>query len=300
MDANLTERTFTMPTTKKDVYQIVTDTIIESLERGVVPWRRPWAPTLDGVGHRNLVSKKGYRGINPFILEATAQANDWNNPYWLTYKQAEGLGGQVRAGSTSTLVTFWKTFKIEGKNGDKDKTIPMLRYFRVFNIAQVDGVECPTVENLSPMEPIEAADIIVKGYAMVTKHGGDSAHYSPSDDTVTMPIGESFISPSNYYATWFHELGHSTGHKTRLDRFSKDPSQSRFGSENYSREELCAEMTAAMLCGVAGISEQTIESSASYIASWLTRLQNDPKLVIQAAGKAQKAADLILGRTYDN
>lgn len=185
------------------------------------------------------------------------------------------------------------------------KRIPFLRYYNVFNVAQCDGIELPSEETILSPEPrpspIETAEAIVQGMPKrpEIRTGLDRAFYQPAADFVGMPSVEQFKSGEEYYSTLFHELTHATGHKSRLNRKGVADSEgnwSAFGSEPYSKEELCAEMGAAFLCGEAGIVERTVENSASYIASWLQRLKNDSKLVVTAAAQAQKAADYILGR----
>ena len=278
------------------VYEIVTDRIIAQLEKGCVPWQKPWTSN----GPRNLVSKKAYRGVNVLLLADTS----FSSPWWLTFKQAKQLGGTVRKGEKSTIVVFWKMLakkqtKEQQEKGTKAGFIPMLRYFRVFNSEQCDGLKIPA-EDQKAVNPIQDCESLVSSmpYAPKIEHGGDRACYSPSPDRVKMPVRNSFNSPEGYYSTMFHELVHSTGHKSRLDRgFSADPQP--FGSEDYSKEELVAEVGAAMLCGVVGI-ENTISNSAAYLKSWLGALRNDSKLIVCAAAKAQKAADCIRGITFEN
>jgi len=281
-------------------YAVITDRIIESLEKGVVPWHRPWA---GGESPRNLCSGKAYRGINTFLLSASSYASPW----WLTFNQAKQRGGHIRKGEQSTPIVFWKwlevTDKESGEQG-KRKRIPFLRYFRVFNAEQCEGIATPAVNpsaTTGGFSPIEAAEKIVermpKAPAIIT--GEPRAYYRPATDTVNMPARELFSSAQGYYATLFHELTHSTGHKSRLDR-PGIAEVAAFGSQTYSREELVAEMGAAYLAGQCGIVQQTIDNAASYIASWLKRLKDDRKLVVIAAAQAQKASDFILGRSFDD
>ena len=282
---------------KRDIYQEVTDRIVASLEAGTVTWKRPWnAP--DGM-HRNPVSGTVYRGVNPFLLEMTAQAEGFGDPRWLTFKQAQSLGGAIRKGERSTLVVFWKTFKGEDAQG-REKTIPMLRHFNVFNVAQADGCELEPMAERPAFDPIASAEAILEGMPnapKLTHDGGNRAYYVPAWDSVHMPERDLFPEREHYYGTAFHELVHSTGHASRLNRpevAEMGPSRS-FGDEDYSREELVAEFGAAMLCGTAGIMPATIDQSAAYIAGWLKALRNDKKLAVSAAGRAQKAADYIRG-----
>lgn len=286
-----------MSAKKTDVYAEVTATIVAALEAGTVPWRRPWR--TDGSAMQNPVSGTVYRGINPFLLDIAAMSGGFSSPYWVTFKQAQARGGNVRAGEKSTMVVFWKRLVAEDKDTGRKKVIPMLRHFRVFNAEQCEGIEWPEVETID-FEPIERCAEIVAGMpnAPSIGHGGNRAFYAPAMDHVQLPSPEQFVSAEAYYGTAFHELAHSTGHQSRLDRPElRDMHQ--FGDDCYSKEELTAEMTAAMLSGVAGISAPLIENSAAYVANWLKALRNDVKLAVAAAGRAQRAADCIRGITYE-
>ena len=284
-----------------DVYEIVTEQVIAALEAGTVPWHQPW--NAIGGEPKSLSSRKSYRGVNTFLLSTSAMTAGYDSPWWVTYKQASERGGQVRKGEKSTLVVFWKMFKGEDKVTGKDKQIPMLRYFRVFNACQCDDLKVPAEPERREHLPIESCETIANGYltsdnAPSIQFGGDRACFSPSLDQVRMPIPEAFKTAEGYYSTLFHELTHSTGSAKRLAR--KDLLEMHyFGDENYSREELVAEMGAAMLSGVAGIDQLTVPKSAAYIESWLRGLKGDKKLVVAAAGQAQRAADLIRGIQFD-
>jgi len=271
------------------VYQIVTEQIIRRLEQGVAPWRQPW-----NVAHpTNLLSKKPYRGINVLLLAVRG----YGSPYWLTYKQATVLGGNVRRGEHGTRVVFWKFDKHETETPDGEtveKTSAILRYYTVFNVEQCDGIKAPRPSRV--VNPIEECDRIIAGMPHAPGFTQDvRAWYRPSNDTVGMPARNAFDSAESYYGTFFHELTHSTGHPSRVGRDGIEKLE-QFGSESYSREELIADIGAAMLCGVAGIAPQTVANSASYLQSWLRVLKADSRMVISAASSAQKAADYILGR----
>jgi antirestriction protein ArdC len=284
-------RSDTMPT----VYEIVTQTIIEKLEAGNVPWRRPWITSAP----KNLVSGKEYRGVNTFMLGASGFAR----PEWLSYRQAEKLGATVRAGERSNMVVYFNVGeeKLNVKTGKLSKPF-LLRYSRVFNITQCVHGEQTLVEKLGldavkgpAVGSIESCDAIVCGMPnRPNVKASDRAWYRPSTDEVGIPDKSTFHSSEGFYATLFHELSHSTAHPSRVGRPEVMESQN-FGSANYSREELIAEMGSAMLCGVAGISPPTIENSASYLRSWISALRGDNKLVVAAASAAQKAADYIRG-----
>ncbi len=275
-------------------YEIITQKIIERLEKGDIPWHKPWS-VQQGMP-KNLITKKEYRGINVFLLAS----NHYPSPYWLTYKQAKDLGGNVRQGEKGTPVVFWKWLSITEKEDEKEteKQIPFLRYYTVFNVAQCDGFQdkVPGLKQ-SEFNPIERCEQIVNNYAGKPEiQPSDRAWYSPSLDKIGIPPASLFNNPEEYYSTLFHEMTHSTGHASRLDRSGiKDVSP--FGSKSYSQEELVAEMGAAFLCGNAAIENKTIDNSAAYIQGWLRKLSNDKKCVIIAAAQAQKAADYILGET---
>jgi len=276
-----------------NVFEQVTARIMEMLETGTVPWKKPWSSTG---GARNLVSKKPYRGINQFLLNCSP----YSSPYWLTFNQARQKGGSVNKGEKSTAVVFWKW--LDGKavpDEDDNSTsgkVPLLRYYNVFNLEQIDGITAPVEEQpINPFSPIEQAEQIIRNmpHRPYIMYGGDRACYSPKLDNVKLPNQVAFKSPEEFYSTAFHELAHATGHSSRLSRKGiLEPSY--FGSHDYSQEELVAEFGASMLCGFAGIEQQTLENSAAYIQGWLKVLKNDQKLAIMAAGQAQRAADFIL------
>lgn len=274
---------------KKNVYEIVTEKIIEQLEKGVVPWRKPW---VNG-GAVNWKSQKAYRGINAFLLEPGEYA---------TFKQIQEAGGKVKKGATSHIIVFWKLLEKEDKESGEIEKIPYLRYYRVFEInSQVEGLKSKRENKTFDHDPIEKAEEIFKGYINAPDYTFNSgrAVYYPLADRINCPPIKDFVVAEEYYSTLFHEMIHSTGHKNRLARPGVTTSNVAFGDEVYSKEELVAEMGAAMLCGVAGIDNNTIENSASYIKSWLNVLKEDHKMVVQAAQQAQKASDLILGIEYN-
>lgn len=276
-----------------DIYQQVTDRIISLLERGTIPWRKSWSA---GSGMpRNLVSGKEYRGINIFILSAMP----FSSTYWLTYKQATDLGGHVRKGEKSTPVIFWKLL-----DKDDDKApgkIPLLKQYNLFSAEQCEGIEVPfdPAESVNPFTPIQKVEQIISGYKDRPEihYGGNKAFYRPSEDRVQMPHEYTFDRSEDFYQVLLHELSHSTGHKLRLAR-KEVMERNEFGSADYSTEEICAELCASMLCAVAGISNETVEMSASYIQGWLSVLRQDKKAVVVAAARAQAAADWILGRRF--
>jgi len=290
---------------RRDIYQEVTDRIITLLDQGTVPWKNPIKRGSGDGWPKNVVSGKNYRGINVFLLGMKAWESGYSSDYWTTFKQAQGQGGQVKKGEKSSLVIFWKQVaKEDGLTGEEVK-IPVLRHYNVFNLEQCEGLTIPDVpqEDLSakPFVPLDQAETIVNGYANAPKinHEGQRAYYRPLKDEVFIPEPIQFKDRESYYSTLLHELSHSTGHSKRLNR-GLDTKLAPFGSPDYSKEELVAEMSAAFLCATCGISPPTIEQSASYIDHWRKALQGDKKLVVQAAGAAQKSADLILGTTFED
>jgi antirestriction protein ArdC len=281
---------------KMSVYESVTERILARLDQGIVDWHKPWV-SKSGDTPANLITKKNYQGINPLLLSLAG----YSSKYWLSYKQALDLGGHVRRNEKGTQIIKWTSVTAEkSKTG---KAYGFLRYFTVFNVEQCDGLEGKipieiSPEDVKPFSPIDTAEAILNGMPNPPKlnHGGNRACYAPLVDTVTLPNQEDFDTAENYYCTAFHEFAHSTGHDSRLKReFGK-----AFGNELYSKEELIAEMSAAMLCGIAGIVDTTLDNSAAYIEHWKSQLEADPKLIIQAAGKAQKASDYILGTSFED
>ena len=285
------------------VYDLVNLRIIELLESGTVPWRKTWNAVSNQP--KNMVSKKEYRGVNVFLLASMPYASQ----YWMTYKQCQDKGGHVKKGEKSTPVIFWMFVdrkddgEANGEEGSSNGKYGMLRYYSVFNLEQTEGIEAPTTTEGSSdsFTPLERSEQIIAAMPMrpEIKYGGNQPAYSPLLDYVKMPVREAFESPEEYYSTLFHELSHASGHASRVGRKGiLEPSY--FGSHEYSKEELVAEMGAAFLCGHAGIEQRTIENSAAYLKGWLKSLKNDRTLLIQAAAQAQKASDYILDRKKDS
>lgn len=282
-----------------NVYDVVNQRILELLEQGKVPWRKPW--NASSSYPRNLISKKTYRGVNVFLLAC----QQYSSPYWLTFNQIQTKGGHLIKGSKSTPVIFWKW--LDSKDADATDVvgssgkIPMLRYYNVFNTDQCEGIQLPEPEEETnnQFDPITRAEEIIAGMPLLPeiKYGGNRAYYSPSLDYVQIPSLHTFDTIEEYYNTCFHECVHASGHSSRLARKSiLEPSY--FGSHEYSKEELVAEMGAAFLCGHAAIEQKTIENSAAYISGWLRSLKNDKTLLVQAAAAAQRASDYILNITH--
>jgi antirestriction protein ArdC len=285
-----------------DIYAIVTEKIINLLESGVIPWRRPWTST--GLP-RNLVSKKPYRGVNFFLLSASKYVS----PFWLTIRQANELGGHVRKGEESTVVVFWKVDDAKQNTEDLDNEQTdgktrrrfLLRYYRVFNLEQCELPQTvldklPKIET-HEHDPIERAERIIADMPNrpEIQYTGSKAFYSSLTDRITLPPRELFSSSEEFYATALHETVHSSGSEKRLAREGICEA-APFGSPVYSKEELIAEFGAAYLCAEAEISNEVIHNQASYVAGWLKKLRDDRKLLIHAAAQAQRAADYILNR----
>lgn len=271
-----------------NVYQVITDRILESLASGMVPWRKPWHTETP----KNLVSGREYRGVNILLL----QSAPFESPYWLTFNQARSLGGSVKKGERGCPVIFWKVSEERDEHGEPEKSF-VLRYFTVFNAAQCQGIEVPPSAVRPEFNPIEACERIVSGFAGRPRidHGGDLACYVPSLDRVQLPSHQAFSSAAEYYSTLFHELTHSTGAANRLAR-KGILDRASFASHEYSFEELIAECGAAFLCAQGAIDNRTLDNSAAYIASWGKKLRSEPRWIVNAAAQASKAADLILGR----
>lgn len=282
--------------TKANVYDMVTDRIIAELEKGQIPWQKPWTGVRDGAYNR--ITKRPYSLLNQMLLQHRGE--------YATFKQWQDLGGHVRKGEKSEIVVFWKIF--ESKETDSDtgeieiKKIPLLRYYNVFHISQVDGVEPLALEQLNDeVEPIEAGDKIINDYINrehlnFVECKSNKAYYSPSNDTVVVPLKEQYNLINEYYSTTFHELTHSTGHKNRLNRLQSG-AVSAFGSENYSKEECVAEIGSATLMSIAGIeTPKTFRNSTAYIQNWLQVLRSDNKFIVSASSKAEKAVNYILAQ----
>lgn len=268
------------------IYNIVTDSIIQKLEEGTVPWHKPWTTDFP----KNLVSKKEYTGINSLLLGM----QEFSSPYWLTFNQCKNLGGTVKKGSKSTPIIFFNVIEKENKDADKEPdTMFVARYFNVFNTDQCEGLEVPEKEK-KDNTPIEQCEEIMDNFTDKPEIVGHlkCACYSPSEDKIKIPSIKSFDSPEDHYATLFHESVHSTGHEKRLSRIGVTNIDA-FGTEKYSKEELIAELGSCFLCQRTGILPKVIDNSASYIKNWLQALKDDRKMIVSAASQAQKAVDYI-------
>ena len=283
--------------TNADVYQIVTDRIIAEMEKGRIPWKQGWRGGRSGAYNR--VSLKPYSLLNQLMLK--------HQDAYITFNQAKSMGGHIKKGAKAEQVFFWKM--LEKDKGEKDESgnplkdkIPILKYYSVFWIGDTIGIKPPSDEELKQLETVKAPEDIISGYLgaggpkFFNQTISAEAFYRPSTDEVHVPMLGQFSDNAEYYSTVFHELTHSTGHKSRLNREGVQ-GVSSFGSETYSKEELIAELGAAMLCNIGQIeTPETFKNSTAYLQNWLQALKNDKSLIVTASGKAQKAVDWILGK----
>jgi antirestriction protein ArdC len=276
---------------RKNMYEVINNMLMEKLQNGKMPWKQTW----NNFGPaRNYVSRKPYRGINALILNNT----DYEYPLFLTFLQVRELGGYIKKGSKSIEVIYWKTLEFE--NDEKFKRIPFLRYYNVFNVDCVEGVKLKLPTSYVN-DPIECCEAIINDMPSkpIIEHGGDEPYYNWREDRVKVPHRENFILSDEYYATLFHELAHSTGHESRLSR-EECRKPSVYGSRDYCKEELVAEIATCFLCGEAGIANNTIDNSAAYIQFWVERLtyilKEDNKAFVRASAQAQKATDFIMNK----
>lgn len=278
----------------KSVYEMVTDRIIKQLESGIIPWEKPWTCVRSGAYNR--VSKKSYSLLNQMLLSKEGE--------YATFKQWTELGGHIRKGEKSEIIVFWKVLPVEEvqEDGTKiTKQIPLLKYINVFHISQVEGVEPLQKEELNDIEPIEKAESILLDYwtreQITVEHiKGDKAFYSPIRDYIQLPLFEQFKDANEYYSTAFHESIHSTMKESRCNRAEERKNKLvAFGSEEYSKEELVAELGSANLMNIIGIeTRKSFRNSSAYIQNWLSVLRNDVRFIVSASSKAEKAVNYIL------
>jgi antirestriction protein ArdC len=278
-----------------NVYEVITERILQKLEQGIIPWKKPWNAQTGFP--RNLVTNKEYRGVNVFLLACQG----YKSPYWLTFRQAQEKGGTIRKGEKSTPIVFWSFIEKENPENGKLEETAILRYYSVFNSAQVDGIQVPP--QLASIEhefsAVEAAQAIINNMPNKPeiRYGMKQACYFPALDEINMPSPEKFETSEEFYSTLFHELTHATGHESRLNR-RNNKERRKFGDKQYSIEELIAEMGASFLSAISEIDHVTIDNSTAYIQGWLKALRNDTRMVIMAAAQAQKAADFILNLDF--
>ena len=271
-----------------DIYSEITNRIVSEMEKGVIPWQKPWIASGQCVSY---ATGKPYSLLNQMILGKPGE--------YLTFNECRKAGGFIRKGEKASIVVFWKWIETEDEETGEKKEVPFLRYYNVFHISQCENIK-PKRETI-PAEHADAdltAERLIQAYTAregVRLHHseGDRAFYRPADDSITVPTMKQFISTAEYYSTIFHELTHSTGHSRRLNRLDRT---AHFGSEEYSKEELVAEIGAAALVNHAGLETvSSFRNSTAYIQNWLTVLKNDKRFIVSAAGKAEKAVNMILG-----
>jgi antirestriction protein ArdC len=276
--------------TTKDIYQIVTNHIIENLEKGIVPWQQPWT---DAGLPQNLITKKPYKGINVWLLSALK----YQQNYFLTFNQIKELGGSVKKGEKSQMVVFWKWIEKEDEKTKEVKKTPLLKYYSVFNIDQCTGIpkEKIPVKEERENNPIEVCEKVISEMPNkpIIQYEEQKAYYHTGKDYVNMPKLETFVNSERYYGTLFHELVHATGHGERLNR-KELMEQKGPQTRDYAIEELTAEMGASYLKSFTGIPHQNFEDNIAYIQHWLEKLKKDKKFIVHASGQAQKAVDYIL------
>lgn len=291
------------------VYQMVTDRIISELEKGHIPWRKPWV--VGSFAPRNLkdlaynrVTGRPYSLLNQMLLGMPGE--------WMSFKQCKAAGGSIRKGEKGKPVVFWKQYEVKEEGTDKDgntvelrKKVPVLRYYTVFHVSQTTLEPKKLKEEEAPAlawNPEEQAEEVLNGYLKregitLTHTPGDRAYYAPAFDSITLPLREQFPNRAEYYSTVYHEAIHSTGHKSRFDRFGKN---STFGTGGYSREELTAEMGSAISLNRLGIeTTESFRNSAAYIENWLENLREDSKAIVFAASRAEKAVKMIFNDKAD-
>lgn len=273
-----------------NVYEMVTDRVIRALESGNIPWEKPWGGCRSGA--YNFITRKSYSLMNQMLLK--------HRGAYGTFKQWTEKGGKIRKGEKSEIVVFWKFQIVEEENEDgekEEKKIPILKYYNVFHVSQVEGVTVKE-EELPEVKPIESAEKIKREYVerehiRILEYTTNEAFYSPAGDFIQVPERGQYRDVNEFYSTLYHEMVHSTGHKSRLNRLER---AAHFGNEIYSKEELVAELGAAFLMNLLGIeTKKTFRNSTAYIQNWIQVLKNDPRFVVSAAGKAEKAVHYIMG-----
>ena len=272
-----------------DIYKEVTDRIINQMESGIIPWLKPWVSSGKAVSHS---TGKPYSLLNQMLLGRAGE--------YVTFKQCQQEGGKVKKGEKASMVVFWKFIEQEDEETGEKKEVPFLRYYNVFHIDQCEGLTAKHTATLpNTATPDDVADAIIVDYlsrsgVKLRHEDGDRAFYQPATDSITLPRRQQFASTAEYYSTAFHELTHSTGHASRLNRLEK---VAFFGTEAYSKEELVAEIGAAALVNHAGLeTPSSFRNNAAYIQNWLNVLKNDKRFIVSASGKAEKAVNLILNQ----
>lgn len=287
---------------KADIYERITNQIVQALQQGVRPWMQPWSGehTAGRITRPLRANGVPYRGINVVMLWAEAVERGYAAPIWMTFKQAQELGAHIRKGERGSLVVYagalHRAETDESSGEEIEREIPYLKGYAVFNVEQIDGLpehySRPAIQVLDPVQRIERADAFFSATGADIRHGGNRAFYSAGEDRIQLPPFEAFRDAESYYATLAHESVHWTRHKDRLER---DFGRKRWGDEGYAAEELVAELGSAFLCCDLDITPELRDDHAAYIASWLNVLQNDKRAIFTAAAHAQRAVDFLHG-----
>lgn len=270
-----------------DIYAEITNRIVSEMESGIIPWQKPWVASGGCVSY---ATGKPYSFLNQMLLGRPGE--------YATYKQIQQAGGYVKKGQKASMVVFWKWIEQEDEETGEKKEIPFLRYYNVFHIDQCEGLkakhfpELPQTANADQKAESIICDYLKTSGVKLNHEQGDRAFYRPSDDSITLPLLAQFRETAEYYSTAFHEMIHSTGHMSRLNRLEKT---AFFGTEAYSKEELVAEIGASALVHIAGLeTSASFRNNAAYIQNWLKVLRNDRKVIVSASGRADKAVSYIL------
>ncbi|MBQ0159012.1 MAG: DUF1738 domain-containing protein [Bacteroidales bacterium] len=278
-----------------DLYEEITKKILSEMEKGIIPWHKPWTCSNGAVSHQ---TGRPYSVLNQYLLAIGNECIE--NGEYVTFNQVKSEGGNVKKGEKGNMVVFWKILhkKIVNEDGtEEEKDIPYLRYYHVWEVSQCEGIKrkYEAGKRVIP-NPLEEGEKIVNDYfdresCRLKVSETDKACYIPSRDKVCVPRIQQYDCANEYYSTLFHEMIHSTGHESRLNRLT----QTSFGSSEYSKEELVAEIGSTFLCGTAGIeTNHTLRNSVAYLQSWMRALKNDKSLFVSAAGNAEKAANYVL------
>jgi antirestriction protein ArdC len=273
-----------------DIYAEITNRMIKEMENGIIPWKKPWMASGAAISH---TTGKPYSLLNQMLLGRPGE--------YITFKQVQAEGGYVRRGEKAHMVVFWKFLPVIDEDTQEEKQVPFLKYYHVFHLDQCEGI---AARHIHPMPNTanadETAESIITEY--VTREGvrldheeGNAAYYQPSTDRIVLPLLAQFAETAEYYGTAFHEMIHSTGHMNRLARLE---APAHFGGEEYSKEELIAEIGSAALVHHVGLETgKSFRNSAAYVQNWLQVLKNDKRFIVSAAGKAEKAVSFILTGT---
>jgi antirestriction protein ArdC len=275
-----------------DIYEKVTQQIIEAMERGAGSYRMPWHVSGESFAPVNAVSRRPYRGINVLLLWLMAESLGYTSGEWATYDQWKALGAQVKKGEKAALVVFWRISERKGEGPDSSDEAANIRSilargYHVFNAGQVEGYSPEPAPVLPEGERVESADRFFSLQRVTIEHGGNTACYSPQEDVIHMPPFSCFRDAASYYSVLGHEHVHATGAKHRLDRDLRP----RFAEDSYAMEELIAELGAAFLCAALGFANEPRKEHAAYLGSWLQVLKQDRRAIFTAASQAQKAVD---------